>query len=214
MRTTLKVLAAVIAIGVVAGVASAGSIWAKATANAKAQALYSDDKAAKLGDSLTIVINERGVIKNETKRNLDKKSSRSAKITGKQDILNTADAATGRLFSLTDPLDVSVNAQSSFEGDAKFDSDRSVTDQITVTVSDVLPNGNLVVTGSRTREMEGDKQVVQVSGIVRPSDVSFANTIASEKVADFKVVYKHGGMENSVTKPGWLDQILNWISPF
>lgn len=195
-----------------APMAQGGSIWAKASG--KNPQLYTDDTARKIGDSITIVIQERGVIKNETKRNLDKSSERSATITGKQDILRTADQATGKLFSFTDPLNVKVEADSKFEGDAKFNSDRSVTDQITVTVSDVLPNGNLVVVGTRERATEGDRQIVQVSGIVRPSDITFANTVASEKIADFKIVYKAKGQEKNTTNPGWLDRILNLINPF
>jgi len=205
--TCLAVLASVCA------GAQGGSIWAKA--NSAAQAMYSDDTARKIGDSLSIVINERGVINNETKRGLDKSSARAAKITGKQDIItNAADQATGRLFSLNNPLDITVNATSDFAGDAKFNSDRSLTDLVTVTVTDVLPNGNLVVVGSRRREIEGDSQIVQVSGIVRPSDISFANAVTSDKVADFRVVYKHTGLENHTTKPNWLDRFLNVVSPF
>lgn len=195
-----------------ASTAPGGSIWDKA--NTRARALYVDDTARRVGDNLTIEINERGVIKNETTRGMDKKSLRNAKITGKQDIINTADAATGRLFSLTNPLDLTINAETKFDGNANFDSDRSVTDQITVTVADVLPNGNLVVTGTRQRSVEGDTQIVQVSGIVRISDISSFNTIPSEKVADFRVVYKHTGMENRFTKPGWLDRLLNVTNPF
>ena len=204
--------AIVLCIAGFAASATAGSIWQKSSV--RTQALFVDDTARKVGDNITIVINERGVIKNATKRGLDKKSERSAAVTGKQDVINTADAATGKLFSLTDPLNVALEAETKFDGNANFDSDRQVTDMITATVTDVMPNGNLVVLGSRTREVEGDKQIIQVSGIVRVSDISFANTVASEKIADFNVVYKHTGMENKFTKPGWLDRILNFINPF
>lgn len=191
--------------------ARAGSIWAKS--GSKARVLYADDTARKIGDSLTILVNERGVIKNSTKRDMDKKSTRSAKVTGKMDMLDAADDATGKLFNLRD-LDVKTEAGNSFEGEAKFDSDRSVADSVTVTVVDVQPNGNLVVQGTRTRTVEGDTQIVQVSGIVRVSDISFTNTVHSEKIADFHVVYKASGQEKQFTNPGWLDKFLNLVNPF
>ena len=195
-------------------VCHAGSIWAKS--NVRAQALYTDDTARKIGDSITIVIQERGVIKNETSRNLEKSSDSSAKVTGKADYLRAVDNLTGKLFNLsgTDQLNVTASAKNNFEGSAQFDSDRSVKDEVTVTVQDVLPNGNMVVQGERQREVEGDAQVVQVSGVVRPSDISFNNQVSSEKIADFNVVYKHRGQENSFTNPGWLSRIMNFLNPF
>lgn len=195
-----------------AGTAQAGSLFAKGSG--QAVALYADDTARKIGDNITIVIKEARVIKNETKRDDSKASVRSAKMTGKQDIVNNAaNAATGDLFNLNN-LNFNIATANSFQGDAKYNSDDSVTDLVTVQVSDVLPNGNLLVIGTRERGIEGDKQIVQVSGLVRPSDISFANTVASEKIGNFKIVYKHVGPENCFTKPGWLDRILNRVSPF
>ena len=64
------------------------------------------------------------------------------------------------------------------------------------------------------REIAGDKQIIHVSGIIRPSDITFANTVGSGKVADFHVVYKGKGQEGRFTKPGWLGRFLNVINPF
>ena len=82
-----------------------------------------------------------------------------------------------------------------------------------MTVEDVLPNGNLVVIGMRERVVDGDGQTVQTSGIVRPSDIAFDNTVSSKKVADFKMVYKSRGQDSLFTRPGWLARILNALNP-
>jgi len=209
----IKVLAA---LGLAAAFAAAtaalgGSIWAKG--NPRAQAIHSDDTARQIGDVLTIVINEQSKIKNESERKLEKQSTRDISIQSNLDALRGLDTATGSLFNLKD-LSLKTSGNTKFDGKADFDSGRTVTDSITVVVEDVLPNGNLVVLGKRERETNGDRQIIQISGIVRQADVTFANTVRSEQVADFRVVYKHKGMENRFTKPGWLDRVLNLISPF
>lgn len=189
----------------------AGSIWEKSKRNSRA--LHSDDTARAIGDTITVVIRERSVIENGTSRDMSKKSERAAKISGKMDLINAADDATGKLFNLRD-LDLKMSGETKFNGDANFDSDRSMSDQITVTVQDVLANGNLVIMGTRRRQTHGETEIIDISGIVRPSDISFNNTIVSEKIADFHVVYRHKGQENDFTKPGWLDRALNYVSPY
>jgi flagellar L-ring protein precursor FlgH len=209
-RTGAMILATIAALLPAAG-ARAGSIWAKSTP--RTQVLYTDDTARRVGDALTIIISERSVVENDTKRDMNKKSDRSANVKSNVDLLKALDQATGKLFNL-DSMDVAMSAETKFTGNAKYDTDRNMTDQITVTVQDMLPNGNLVVVGSRTREVSGDKQIIQVSGVVRPSDITFSNTVRSDQVADFHVVFNTKGIENRFTKPGWLDQILNFLNPF
>jgi flagellar L-ring protein precursor FlgH len=189
--------------------ARADSLWNKASANART--LYSDDTARAVGDNLTIVINEQTKIGNQTERKLEKTSSRSASSSGSatnnvlNPVLNTV------LSSLN--AQAQGSADSKFDGKANYDDTRSLVDSITVTVQDVLPNGNLVVVGKRERDVAGDKQVIAVSGVVRVSDIPFNNMIPSEKVANFQISLKTKGQESSTTNPGWLGRILNCISP-
>ncbi len=85
---------------------------------------------------------------------------------------------------------------------------------VTVVVVDVLPNRNLVVMGTRSRNIAGDIQTIEVSGIVRPSDIAFDNTIKSEQIADFRIVTKNSGISAPYTRPGWLGKIFDVIWPF
>jgi flagellar L-ring protein precursor FlgH len=185
----------------------ADSIWQRANAAAKSPA--SDDTARRMGDTLTIVVNERSVINNNAERNMEKKSDRSLSASGKFS-LGIFGQSAGNLLN----ADVASSGDTKFDGTAKYQNDRQVTDSVTVTIEDVLPNGNLVVVGSRQRDIAGDKETIQISGIVRPSDIDFANTVGSERVANFRVVYKYKGQDSSFTKPNWLDVILNVVSPF
>jgi flagellar L-ring protein precursor FlgH len=188
----------------------AGSIYEKAKHRAKA--LHTDDTARAVGDTITIAILEKSAITNETKRDTDKKADRTGSMSGSATLYNR-DKNKSVLYALPDAT-VTTSGETKFTGDAKFDSNRSVTDQITVVVQDVLANGNLVVMGTRERNMHGDLEIIEVSGIVRPSDISYTNVVLSEKIADFHVVFKHKGQENQVTNPGWLSRMLNFVSPY
>ncbi len=210
LRRHALVLAAAGALLAAPAAAPAGSIWAKG--KRRTRQVYADDTAKGVGDSVTIVIEEESKIENETTRSLDKSNSRSAEASGSVDLGNMVSWLEGRIWKLPN-VDVSHEAGNKFDGKATLDSDRKVTDRFTVTVEDVLPNGNLVVVGKREREVDGDNQVVQASGIIRPSDVAFDNTVSSKKVAEFKLVYKAVGRESKFTKPGWLAQILNALNP-
>ncbi|MGB2823919.1 MAG: flagellar basal body L-ring protein FlgH [Phycisphaerae bacterium] len=206
-RIVMGVLIVVLA---AASAAEGGSIWAKGFA--RTRRLYSDDTARNVGDSLTIVIEEEVKIENETTRKMDKSSSRSGKASGTVDLGNMVNWLKGRIWNLPN-VDVSAAAANKFDGKAEFDDEKKITDKITVTVEDVLPNGNLVVIGKRERGIAGDKQTVQVSGIVRPSDINYTNEVSSKKVADFKMVYDGKGQESYFTRPGWLARIINWLNP-
>jgi flagellar L-ring protein precursor FlgH len=194
------------------GDALAGSIWSKG--NSPKAAIATDDTARVKGDNLTIVINEQTKINNNTNRDTEKKTSRSLSANGQ--------VSAGNLFKPgTSPNNAhdlpSVNANSAsddkFDGTAQYGSNRSMTDNVTVTVEDVLPNGNLVLLGTRERTVDGDQQVIQISGIVRPSDVNFDNTVSSDKVADFRIVFKAKGEEHNQTNPGWMTRLLNCLNP-
>jgi len=164
--------------------------------------LYSDDTAHLVGDLITIVIKESTKIENDEKREMDKDSSKKAGFGG-----------SFGTHSFT-PFALESSGTNAFDGNASFDSDRSITDRIAAIVLDVLPNGNLIVAGRRRRDTQGDSQYVCISGIVRPSDISFNNTVFSEQVADFQMVYENVGQGERFTNPGFGDRVLNFIWPW
>ncbi len=183
----------------------AGSIWAKRDKNTRD--LYVDDVARNIGDILTIKITEDSKIDNKAKRDLKKETDRSTTFDGKLGIDHILPSIPG----------FTMGAESSNELKSKADykDERSFEDMITVVVVDILPpSGNLVVIGSRSRDIAGDKQIIEVSGIVRPSDIAFDNTIKSEQVADFRIVTKNSGVAEPYTRQGWLGGIFNIIWPF
>lgn len=182
----------------------AGSIWAKRHRNMKE--LYSDDTARRIGDVLTIIISEDSKVDNKVERDLEKKVDRSTTWNGELGIDHLLPGIPG--------FTMSAKSDNKLEGSSEFKDERSIVDRITVVVEDILPNGNLVVMGSRHRDIVNDIQTIQVSGIVRPSDISFNNTVKSEQVANFHLVTINKGVSETYNKPGWLGRLFDFIWPF
>ncbi len=179
----------------------ASSIWAKRCKNMKD--LYADDVARQIGDILTIKVSENSTVDNKAKRDLKKETDRSM-------------AFNGELGNFADIGEFGTAASSGNELTSKADykDERKFVDSITVVVVDILPNSNLVVMGNRQRNIAGDIQTIEISGIVRPSDIAFDNTVQSEQVADFRIYTKNDGVSDPYTRPGWLGTIFDIIWPF
>lgn len=182
----------------------AGSIWAKRDKNTRQ--LYADDIARNIGDVLTIKITEDSKVDNKAKRDLKKETDRSSTFNGELNIDHVLPSIPGFTMSAATNNELSSKAD--------YTDERSFVDRVTVVVIDVLPNHNLVVMGTRHRNVGGDIQTIEVSGIVRPSDIAFDNTVKSEQVANFQIVSKNGGVSDTYTKPGWLGSIFDILWPF
>lgn len=182
----------------------AGSIWAKRDKNMKA--LYADDIARNIGDVLTIKITEDSKIDNKAKRDLKKETDRSSTFNGELNIDHILPSMPG--------LTMQAKANNELTSKADYKDERSFVDRVTVVVVDILPNRNLVVMGARHRDIAGDKQTIEISGIVRPSDIEFDNTVKSEQVANFRIVTKNSGVSAPYTRPGWLGGIFDFLWPF
>jgi flagellar L-ring protein precursor FlgH len=182
----------------------AGSIWAKRGANVPAP--YTDDVARRIGDVLTIKITEGSKVDNKAKRDLQKQTNLASDFSG--------DVGIGHILPTVPGFTMEAQSDNALKSKADFKDERSFTDQITVVVVDVLPNANLVVTGTRDRDIAGDIQTIEVSGIVRPSDIAYDNTVKSQQVANFRIVTKNSGISAPYMKPGWLGRIINVIWPW
>ena len=197
--TLILVLAAFLLMSV--DCSHANSIWAKRGKDMRD--VYADDVARQIGDTLTIIITEASKVDNKAKRDLKKEVD-------KEIVFN------GEIGKYLDLGDFGLTAESTNELKSKADykDERSFVDRVSVVVVDVLPNRNLVVMGTRSRDISGDKQTIEVSGIVRPSDIAFDNTVKSEQVADFRIMSKNSGYAEPYTRPGWLGRIFDVIWPF
>ena len=99
-------------------------------------------------------------------------------------------------------------------GEGVADQTASLTGSIAVTVVEVLANGNLVVRGEKQLALTEGAEVIQVSGIVRPEDVSPNNTLQSKRLANAQIAYRGTGDMAAATRPGWGTNLLMKIWPF
>jgi flagellar L-ring protein precursor FlgH len=171
--------------------------------------LFVDSRARRVGDVLTVVVREATDIDNKEKRALNKSNETRGSFLMKG-------KSTGNISSKSLAADFNANGDSSrkFDGNAEFSSQRELVDRMTLTVVDVLPNGNLVIEGSRRRLISGDERILHVSGVVRPIDIGAGNIIESQFIANFQVAYEGKGVETRFTNQGWFSRAINHVWPF
>ena len=108
----------------------------------------------------------------------------------------------------------SGSAQKAFTGTGQTNQQDSMTAYMTATVVDVLSNGNMVIRGSRWTKVNDEMQQIVLEGIVRPADIGRDNTVLSQNVAEAKIFLVGKGPVSQHQKPGWLCQVLDFVSPF
>lgn len=170
--------------------------------------LAANKTAYRVGDLVTVLIVETQDVKNEEKTDLNKASNLDYEL-GQFDLKPD-------LFNL--PFGVESDRSDAFTGNAKYEKKGAFTARLTAIVMDTLPNGNLVIQGRRELRIDDEVKVIEFSGIVRRYDVSAANTVASELVADAHISYSGNGPLTRATNRhglgGWLYEVIDWIWPF
>ncbi len=185
--------------------APSGSLW-----NESSSSLYQDLKAKKVGDIVTITVSEesKGTKEATTKTGKDKSLQGSLSFSG---------VTAGNMTSPVGAFSFGPY-QGSFKNDFAGKGATSRTDSIsaymTATVVDVMPNGNLVIRGSRWTKVNEEMQQTILEGVVRPSDITRNNTVLSQNIADAKIFLVGKGPVTNQQKPGWLGQVIDAILPF
>ena len=179
--------------------------------------LFEDVKARRIGDVLTVVLRESTSASKSAKTSADKDQS--------TEIASPTFFGATPTFNLpgiipldsnrNNTLEQNLSGTRSFEGEADSSQSNSLSGEITVTISDVLPNGNLVVRGEKWLTLNQGEEFIQISGIVRPQDVSTQNTILSTQIADARIAYSGKGALAESNQMGWLARFFNHpIWPF
>ncbi len=183
-------------------VARAESLWDRRTRSAGF--LYTDNLASEIGDSLTVLVAEETSFELEGGRALEKTTGSSGKLNVETPLVDVGIPA-GQLDQ---------ESSRTFDGSLDYNDTRQFVDSVTVTIIDTLPNGNLVIAGRSQRDVAGEKAVTVLSGVVKPQDVSGANTVTSTRIAYLDVYYETSGPGESYVKDGWFNRILNIFWPF
>jgi len=167
--------------------------------------LFENPVARQVGDILTITLAERTDAKKKAATDVSKDSSSS---------VSAALDASG-LKVLPWSLDLDSTGDREFDGGGNSAQSNSLKGNISVVVAEVLPNGNLVVRGEKWLTLNEGEEYIRISGIVRPEDISPANTISSLLVADARISYGGTGPIADANKLGWLTRFfVSAVFPF
>ncbi len=180
---------------------AAESIWQRAKKAGRSANPIEDNRATRDGDLLTIIVRESHKVELDETMNRNRTGSLDVALSNfnvKSDAFTTMPSVKG-------------SSSRTFAGSADYEKEGTFTARITVRVVDVLPNGTLVVAGKRSVITDGEEKTLRLAGLVRPADVSAANTVLSEQVADAKISFKGHGTITRATDPGPLDPVWHFI---
>lgn len=191
----------------VPSVATGESLWKKR--KPQYAYLFVDSKARRIGDLLTVVVTQATNVNSSEDRALAKSSQAGASM--------NIDSEAGGGFgtqAANAGLNFAKNSNRGFDGESSFSSNQAFTDRMTVSVVDVLPNGNLVVSGHRKVRLVGDERSLTLTGMIRAIDVGPDNTVDSRLISDLQLQYETVGPSRKFVRQGWLGRATNVIWPF
>ncbi len=179
--------------------------------------LFEDYRARRPGDILTVQLDEQTDAEKETETTINKSNSNS--------IANPTVFGTTPQFSLPGQLPLAntsdntlafdLSSDSDFTGQGDSDQSNRLSGDITVSVVEVLPNGNLIIRGEKVITINQGNEYIRIAGMINPRDIDSDNSISSKRVADAQISYVGDGATNDANVMGWLSRFfISAIMPF
>ena len=166
--------------------------------------LFEDRRARFVGDTITISIAE----KVQASKSSQTSTSRS------NEVAASVPTIIGLPFKSLQGMTLGANSSNDFDGKGQNTSSNNFTGTITVTVIEVYPNGNLLVSGEKQIGLKEGEEFIRFSGVVDPKTISFTNTVTSTQVADARIEYKANGFIDTAQVMGWLSRFFLTFLPF
>ena len=171
--------------------------------------IYNEKRARRVGDVITVDINE------------DTTASQAASSQNQKASSLAVGAGSGFLGAgvygtnvLNTNAQLGVGASSAHQGQGTSSRSTTITGQMTAKIVSVLPSGNYLIEGNRYVEVNEEKQTVEVTGEIRPDDISSENTVSSLRIANAKIKLTGTGPASEAAKPGILTRVLGWLGLF
>jgi len=177
--------------------------------------LFSDHKAMHVNDIVTVVISETA-----SSSNVGKKALSEADTLGLSGGIFTSAGGNAAMNSAAANLNglgnigLSGGSTSSYSGSGSATKNASFTTTVSARIVKVMSNGNYFITGRREIMVDQQKQIMQLSGVIRPYDIDQNNQINSAKISDAKILYTNEGDIDRSTNQGWASKIANAVWPF
>ncbi len=185
---------------------SPGTIW-----SGDKQGLFSDITARNVGDIVTVTISEEASASKEATTETDRGTSMSAAIPtffGLEKIV----AEKSSKVDMSSLVDASFKNE--FKGSGKTTRKEDLIATLTTQVVGLYPNGNMKIRGGKSVIVNSEEQIIYLTGIIRPQDVTSDNTIDSKYILNAKIAYTGKGALSDKQKPGWMMRILDNVWPF
>lgn len=184
---------------------TANSLWQPG-----ARGFFRDQRASRVGDILrvNVAVADQAKLDNRTDRNRNSAESANASALLGQE---------GNLAKLTgaDPDNLlSIGGTTQTNSNGRIDRKETISTQIAALVTQVLPNGNLVIEGTQEILVNYEIREVSVNGVIRPQDINSDNTIEANQIAQARIVYSGRGQVSDIQKPRWGQEVIDIISPF
>ena len=184
---------------------NANSLWRNGS-----RAFFKDQRASRIGDILTVTVNftDKANIANETQRSRsNKEDSGITDFAGSKLLGSTASQVLpGRLLT--------ADSSSSNDGKGSVNRQENLQTNVAAVVTQLLPNGNLVVEGKQEIRVNFEMRELIVAGVIRPEDIESDNTIESTKIAQARIAYGGRGQITDVQQPRYGQQVMDVLLPF
>ena len=174
-----------------------------------------DIKARRVGDIVSIVIKEESKASTDVSESHSKETSANAVVEELRCALlginkpkDSSDTDTRGLPALD------WKSSRKYDSSAKAESEDNLELRISAVVKETLPNGNLLIDGSRKIRHDDDVRVIHITGVIRPTDIAADNTVKSESIAEARISYEGQGPAVRTKKKGWGNHVLDFIWPF
>ncbi|HOO82279.1 MAG TPA: flagellar basal body L-ring protein FlgH [Alphaproteobacteria bacterium] len=183
------------------------SLWA-----ADRTTFFKDQRASDVGDIITVMIDidDKAELENATSRK--RASNEDAALPALLGYEQALDRILPQAIDNTDLID--FGADSSHSGTGSVERDEKVEVQLAAFITQILPNGNMVIHGSQEVLVNFEKRILQVDGVIRPEDISVQNSISYEKIAEARIAYGGEGQITDVQQPRYGQQLYDIVFPF
>lgn len=180
------------------------SFWQDSSAD-----LFRDQRAMNVGDVVTVKISikDRATIDNNSKRSRDATNELDADMAFGVSTKGYSTQASGMLGT-------AIDSSSTHKGKGEIERSERIDLLIAAIVTDLLPNGNLIIAGSQEVRVNFEVRVLSVTGVVHPRDIGANNTVSYERIAEARISYGGRGRLTEVQQPGWGQQVIDNLSPF
>ncbi|BCL60585.1 flagellar L-ring protein [Desulfomarina profundi] len=184
-----------------------GSIWSERNSS-----MFADRKAKNIGDIVTVLISEQASASKQASTKTDRTTSMSASIP------NFFGLENDKIWNGHNPVDLSnlvkADFKNGFDGNGTTTRKEDLTASLTTQVVGKYPNGQLKIRGGKEVMVNNEVQIIYLTGIVRPVDITAANTVSSNKILNARITYTGKGAVSDKQEPGWMMRTLDNIWPF